>query len=191
LHKDNGVEICLNASLDHFESEGDKNIAIMANGERIEFDCAVVGIGVIPNEELAKEAGLECSNGITVDEFTRTNDPRIYAVGDCSNHPSQIYQRRLRLESVPNAIGQAKTAALAICGKEVSYNQLPWFWSDQYDVKLQTAGMLAGYDKAIVNGDVEGRKFSVSYYLKDKLIALDALNLPAEFMKAKKAILAQ
>lgn len=188
LHKENGVDIRLAASLDRIQSEGGKNVAIMADGEEVEFDCAVVGIGVLPNEDLAKGAGLKCSDGIIVDEFTRTSDPRIYAVGDCSNHPSRIYQRRLRLESVPNAVAQAKTAAMAICGKDIAYNQLPWFWSDQYDVKLQTAGILEGYDEAIISGDVEAREFSVSYYLHGKLIALDALNCPAQFIKAKREI---
>ena len=149
----------------------------------------MVGIGVVPNIELAEQAGLTCDNGIVVDQFTRTDDPNIYAVGDCSNHPSLIYKRNIRLESVPNAVAQAKTAAKAICGEDVAYNQLPWFWSDQYDIKLQTAGLLEGYDSHKVSGDVENRKFSISYYKNEKLIALDAINSPAEFMKSKKLIL--
>lgn len=126
-----------------------------------------------------------------VDEFTQTADPDIYAVGDCSNHPNFIYDKRIRLESVPNAAAQAKTAASAICGKKVAYNQLPWFWSDQYDVKLQTAGLMQDYDEAVVNGDVANRKFSVAYLKDGKMIALDAINSPAEFMKAKKLITTQ
>lgn len=188
MHAQEGVDIQLNTALDKFQNVDDQNFAVLANGEKIEFDLAIVGIGVIPNVELAEEAGLECNNGIMVDEFTRTADPSIYAVGDCSNHPNFIYQRRIRLESVPNAVAQAKTAASAICGNDVAYDQLPWFWSDQYDVKLQTAGLLQDYDTYEVNGDVESRKFSVSYFKDGKLIALDALNSPAEFMKAKKLI---
>ena len=188
VHAQEGVEIRLSASLDKFEAVGDKQFAILSSGEKLEFDCAIVGIGVIPNIELAEQAGLACDNGIVVDEFTRTEDPFIYAVGDCSNHPNFIYQRRIRLESVPNAVAQAKTAAKAICGDDVAYNQLPWFWSDQYDVKLQTAGLLQEYDDFKVEGDIESRKFSVSYYKNDKLIALDALNSPAAFMKSKKLI---
>ena len=99
-----------------------------------------------------------------------------------------MYQRRIRLESVPNAVAQAKTAALSICGKEQAYVQLPWFWSDQYDVKLQTAGLMQGYEKAVVEGDVSSRKFTVSYFKGEQLIALDAINSPAEFMRAKKKI---
>jgi len=188
VHAAEGVRIMLNSSLTKFEKVGDKQFAVLADGERLEFDCAVVGIGVIPNVELAENAGLECQNGIVVDEFTRTSDPSIYAVGDCSNHPSLIYARRIRLESVPNAVAQAKTAAKAICGDDVAYDQVPWFWSDQYDVKLQTAGLLQDYDEHVVTGDVAARKFSVSYYANGKLIALDAINSPAEFMKAKKRI---
>lgn len=189
MHSQEGVDIRLNAVLEKFEVVDDIQFAVLNDGERLEFDCAIVGIGVIPNTELAEQAGLHCDNGIVVDEFTRTADPCIYAVGDCSNHPNRIYKRNIRLESVPNAVAQAKTAAKSICGEDVAYEQLPWFWSDQYDVKLQTAGLLEGYDDFKIVGDVENRKFSVSYYKNEKLIALDALNSPAEFMKSKKLII--
>jgi len=188
VHAEEGVDIRLGAGLEKFQDEGGNAVAILSDGERLEFDCAIVGIGVLPNVELAEQAGLPCDNGIVVDEFTRTEDHDIYAVGDCCNHYSFIYDRRIRLESVPNAMAQAKTAAYSICGKDVAYDQLPWFWSDQYDVKLQTAGLMTGYDEAIVKGDVASRKFSVSYYKDGKMIALDALNSPAEFMQARKAI---
>jgi len=188
MHSQEGVDIRLNAVLEKFEVVDDIQFAVLNDGERLAFDCAIVGIGVIPNTELAEQAGLHCDNGIVVDEFTRTADPCIYAVGDCSNHPNRIYKRNIRLESVPNAVAQAKTAAKSICGENVAYEELPWFWSDQYDVKLQTAGLLEGYDDFKIVGDVENRKFSVSYYKNEKLIALDALNSPAEFMKSKKLI---
>ena len=110
-------------------------------------------------------------------------------MGDCCNHPNLMYRRRVRLESVPNAVAQAKTAALSICGDDRAYNQLPWFWSDQYDVKLQTAGLMQDHDGVEVNGDVSQRKFTVSYLKEGKLIALDAINSPADFMKAKKQII--
>jgi len=188
MHSEEGVDIRLGAGLEKFEQHGDKYHADLSSGKSLEYDCAVIGIGVIPNVELAKEAGLSCDNGIVVDQFTRTDDPSIYAIGDCCNHPNLIYDRRIRLESVPNAMGQAKIAAKAICGEDIAYDQLPWFWSDQYDVKLQTAGLLEGYDDYKVEGDIASRKFSVHYFKNDKLIALDALNSPAEFMKAKKLI---
>jgi len=188
IHSHEGVNIRLNTELQKFTQIEGRTFAVLSDGEKLEFDCAIVGIGVIPNIELAQNAGLECDNGIVVDEFTRTLDPSIYAVGDCSNHPNFIYQRRIRLESVPNAVAQAKTAANSICGNDVAYDQLPWFWSDQYDVKLQTAGLFNDYDDYQVSGDLSSRKFSVSYYKAGELIALDALNSPAEFMKAKKRI---
>lgn len=188
IHRAAGVDIRLGVSLKRFISNDEGNFAELENEEQIKFDCAIVGIGVIPNVELAEQAGLVCDNGIVVDEYTRTEDPHIYAVGDCSNHPSPLYQRRIRLESVPNAVAQAKTAALSICGDDRVYDQIPWFWSDQYDVKLQTAGLMQGYDDSLVEGDIEARKFTVSYFRDGKIIALDAINSPAAFMKAKKRI---
>ena len=189
IHTQAGVDIRLNASLKGFDNVDDKHVALMANGDVIEFDVVVIGIGVIPNSEIAEKADLQCDNGIIVNEFTQTSDPNIYAVGDVSNHPSLIYNKRVRLESVPNAAGQAKVAASHICGNEIAYNQLPWFWSDQYDVKLQTAGLFQGYDETKVTGDIEQRCFSVSYFKKGKLIAIDSLNSPADFMKAKKQMI--
>jgi len=189
MHREEGVDIRLGASLSKFSDVNGRTFATLSDGQELDFDCAIVGIGVIPNVELAEEAGLSCDNGIVVDEFTRTDDNDIYAVGDCSNHPNFIYDRRIRLESVPNATGQAKTAGNSICGNDVAYNQLPWFWSDQYDVKLQTAGLMQDYDKLEVNGDPDTRKFTVSYFKNGALIALDAINSPADFMRAKKRIL--
>jgi 3-phenylpropionate/trans-cinnamate dioxygenase ferredoxin reductase subunit len=188
IHRASGVDIRLGVGLTRFVHEGGEHFAELGDGERIQFDCAIVGIGVIPNVELAEGAGLACDNGIVVDEFPRTEDHDVYAVGDCSNHPSPLYKKRIRLESVPNAVAQAKTAAMSICGDNRVYDQLPWFWSDQYDVKLQTAGLMQGHDETLVDGDVAARKFTVSYFREGKLIALDAINSPAEFMKAKKRI---
>lgn len=190
-HKLEGVDIRLGARLEAFKQNGSGTYAELAGGEQIPFDCALVGIGVIPNVELAAEAGLPCDNGILVDEFTRTADPNIFAVGDCSNHPNFIYDRRLRLESVPNAVQQAKTAALSICGEDIAYDQVPWFWSDQYAVKLQTVGLLQGYDQTVVRGDPASGKFAAFYLQQGRLIAMDAINSPAEFMTSKKMIAAR
>ena len=189
VHQQEGVEIRLNSGLTKFEKDGSGLIAYTADGEQIKCDSVIVGIGVIPNIELAEDAGLDCDNGIIVDQFTQTNDPAIFAIGDCSNHHSIIYDRRIRLESVPNAMEQAKVAAATICGRGQAYNQLPWFWSDQYDVKLQTAGLLQDYDQVVTRGDQENRKFAVFYLKKGQLIAVDALNSPAEFMLSKKLII--
>ena len=192
VHAEEGVDIRLGASLDKFRQADDVENAsleaVLSDGEVIGFDCAIVGIGVVPNVEMAETAGLVCDNGIVVDEYCRTNDTNIYAVGDCSNHPSFIYDRRLRLESVPNAMGQAKTAALSICGEDIAYDEVPWFWSDQYDVKLQTVGLCQGYDQIVIRGEQTNRKFAVFYLRDKKLIAVDALNSPAEFMVSKKLV---
>lgn len=191
IHKTEGVDIRLGARLVNFQQVGSDTFAELSGGERVPFDCALVGIGVIPNVELAMDAGLDCDNGILVNEFTKTSDPNIFAVGDCSNHPSFIYDRRLRLESVPNAVQQAKTAALSICGEDIAYDQVPWFWSDQYAVKLQTVGLLQGYDQTVVRGDPAVGKFAAFYLQQGRLIAMDAINSPAEFMTSKKMVAAK
>lgn len=191
IHKAAGVDISVGARLEKFQQSTEGSFATLADGNQLPFDCAVVGIGVLPNTELAEDAKIDCDNGILVDAFTKTSDPNIYAVGDCSNHPSYIYDRRLRLESVPNAVQQAKTAALSICGEDVAYDQVPWFWSDQYDVKLQTVGLLQGYDQTVVRGDPASGKFAAFYLQNSRLIAMDAINSPAEFMTSKKMIAAK
>jgi 3-phenylpropionate/trans-cinnamate dioxygenase ferredoxin reductase subunit len=188
LHASNGVDIKLNTGLNELKRTSTGCQAQLNNGELLDFDLAVVGIGVQPNQALAEEAGLECNNGIVVDSTTRTQDPSIYAIGDVSNHPNAFYATRLRLESVPNATEQAKTAAKNICGIHNEYNAFPWFWSDQYDVKLQTAGLSLGYDTAVLRGDMNTRSFALFYLKADKLIALDAINSPRDFIKAKQLI---
>lgn len=191
LHKKHGVDIHLNTQLDYIEKATTGYNAVMTDGRKLNFDALIVGIGVLPNMELAQEADLECDNGIVVNEYCQTKDEHIYAVGDCSNHPSFIYNKNIRLESVPNAVGQAKVAALAICDQKVAYDQVPWFWSDQYDIKLQTAGLLTGFDEVVIRGDISTTKFSVFYLQNGKLLAVDAINSPAEFMVAKNLIINQ
>ncbi|MFT7526149.1 MAG: 3-phenylpropionate/trans-cinnamate dioxygenase ferredoxin reductase subunit [Arenicella sp.] len=188
VHAQEGVDIRLNTSLNSFQAKGSGATALIAQGDAIDFDCAIIGIGVIPNSEIADAAGLSCDNGIVVDEFTRTDDPNIYAVGDCSNHPSFVYDRRIRLESVPNAMGQAKTAAASICGEDIAYDEVPWFWSDQYDIKLQTVGLCQGHDQIMIRGQSNERKMAVFYLKEGQLIAVDAINSPAEFMVSKKLV---
>lgn len=186
VHRAEGVKIETGVTVSGFE--GTDKVTAVTSGEGKSFPCdfVVVGIGIIPNTELAAEAGLTVENGIVVDELCRTSDPDICAAGDCTSHPNAVYGRRLRLESVHNAIEQGKTAAATLAGKEKPYNQVPWFWSDQYDLKLQIVGLSAGYTQAVVRGDPEaGRSFAV-FYLKDGvLIAVDAVNRAPEFMMAK------
>ena len=191
VHREEGVHIQLEVGLQEFVHDSEGSRALLNDGNFIEFDNVIVGIGVVPNVELALDAGIECDNGILVDEFTQTSQPNIYAIGDCCNHPSPLYERRIRLESVPNASEQAKVAAASICGAPVKYDSVPWFWSDQYDVKLQTVGLLQDYDQTIVRGDQSSRKFSVFYLHEGRLIAIDAINSPAEFMIGKRLVAAK
>ena len=188
IHRQEGVELRLNTSLQNIKQTSNGLTAVCTNGDEISFDSAVIGIGVLPNIELAEDAGLNCDNGIVVNEYTQTNDEHIYSIGDCSYHHNILYNRNIRLESVPNAVEQAKVAASHISGKPIIYNQLPWFWSDQYDVKLQTAGLFQGYDQIVVRGEANNRKFAAFYLKEGILIAVDALNSPAEFMLSKKLI---
>ena len=158
------------------------------DGSIIPADVVVVGVGIVPEVELAKSAGVVCDNGIVVDEHCRTSVPHIYAAGDCTNHPSIRYGYRVRLESVDNAVEQARVAAAHICGKEIPHAHTPWFWSDQYDVKLQTAGLLQGYDQQIIRGDSNDGRFSVWYLKAGELLAVDAINRPGDFIVGKRWI---
>ena len=151
-------------------------------------DLIIAGIGILPTVDIAEQAGIECENGILVDEFCRTSDPNIMAIGDCTNHPNQLLNKRLRLESVHNAQEQAKTAAATLCGKLRTYNQIPWFWSDQYDLKLQIVGLSGEHDEVIIRGDFAERSFAAFYMQEDLLIAVDAVNSAREFMLSKKLI---
>ncbi|MDP6415656.1 MAG: oxidoreductase C-terminal domain-containing protein, partial [Gammaproteobacteria bacterium] len=159
-----------------------------ADGIELPADLIIAGIGILPTIDIAEEAGIECDNGILVDEFCRTSDANILAIGDCTNHPNQLLSRRLRLESVHNAQEQAKTAAATLCGKLKPYNQIPWFWSDQYDLKLQIVGLSGEHDDVIIRGDFAERSFAAFYMKGDLLIAVDAVNSAREFMLSKKLI---
>ncbi len=160
----------------------------LTDGTVIAADFIVVGIGVLPNVELAEAAGLEIAGGIVTDECGRTSAPDIVAAGDCSVHPVKGFGT-MRLESVGNAVEQAKAAAATICGKTKPDHSLPWFWSDQYDLKLQMVGLNGGYDQLVLRGDPsKGRSFTAFYLREGALIAADCVNRPAEFMLSKKLI---
>lgn len=189
VHSEEGVHIVTDAAVKALEGEKSVRAVVLADGSRLETDLVVIGVGVVPNTELARCAGLEVDNGILVDEYARTADPDIVACGDCSNHYNPIYDRRLRLESVQNATDQAKTAANTLCGSLVSYHALPWFWSDQYDLKLQIAGLSQGFDKVVLRGNSDsGRDFAAFYFCGDRLLAVDAVNRPKEFMATRRAL---
>jgi 3-phenylpropionate/trans-cinnamate dioxygenase ferredoxin reductase subunit len=188
-HEANGVVIRTQVSVASFEGkDGRLSAVLLADGTRIPAEMAVVGIGVIPNVELAQAAGIACDNGITVDEYALTSDPDIVAAGDVANHPNAFFGRRIRLESVHNALEQASTAAATLCGKPKAYEQYPWFWSDQYDLKLQMVGLSQGYDNTVVRGNIADGAFSVFYFQGDKLLAVDSIKKPAEHMLAKRLL---
>ena len=159
-----------------------------ADGNELPADLIIAGIGILPTTDIAAAAGLACDNGIVVDECCLTSDPHIFAIGDCTNHPNQLLGKRLRLESVHNAQEQAKTAAATLCGKLKPYNQIPWFWSDQYDLKLQIVGLSGDHDQLVIRGDFADRSFAAFYMKGDLLIAVDAVNSAREFMLSKKLI---
>jgi 3-phenylpropionate/trans-cinnamate dioxygenase ferredoxin reductase subunit len=189
VHREEGVEIITDAAVASLQGTTDVEAVALADGTRIEADLVIIGVGVTPATELAEEAGLAVDNGIVVDEFARTSDHSIVAAGDCTNHYNPIYDIRLRLESVQNATDQAKTASSTLCGKLQPYRALPWFWSDQYDLKLQIAGLSQGFDQVVLRGDSEsGRSFAAFYFRQGRLLAVDAVNRPQEFMAVRKAL---
>ena len=193
LHAEHGVDIQTQASVSGFEGDEDGHVTrvLCGDGTAYKADFVVVGVGGLPNTELAEAAGLRVENGILVDAYARTSDPAIFAAGDCTNHPNEIYQTNIRLESVQNAADQATAAAQAICGKPAPYCAVPWFWSDQYDVKLQIMGLSVGYDQAVQRGDPATGAFSVFYLKEGVLQAVDAVNSPRDFTQAKKLIAAR
>ena len=190
-HTTQGVKLRLSTGITAFRGDGRVSAVETTDGELIPADFVVVGIGIIPNVELASDAGLTVEDGIVVNDQCQTSDPSIYAVGDCTAHPNSIYDRQLRLESVHNALEQAKTAVNNICGKETHYSQVPWFWSDQYDLKLQIAGLSTGYDDIVIRGNPADRSFACLYLKDGKLIATDAVNSPKEFVQSKALIAAR
>lgn len=177
LHSGNGVEICTQKSVVSIQRDEDGVRVSCADDSTFEADLIVLGVGIKVNVELAAACGLSIENGIKVNAATRTSDEHIYAIGDCSYHYNSYYDRTLRLESVQNAVDQAKVAAANICGKAMDYKALPWFWSDQYDVKLQTVGLFNGYDTVILRKE-SGKEncFSIWYFKGQRLLAVDAVN---------------
>ncbi len=191
LHTERGVTVRTGAQVTAIERGTTQPLRVVcADGRAFAADLVVVGIGVLPNQELAQAAGLLCGDGIVVDEFARTSDPSIVAAGDCTYHPNRLLGRSLRLESVHNAMAQATTAAQSVCGKLAPYEQFPWFWSDQYELKLQMVGFSEGADQEVVRGDMASGKFSVFYFRGAQLIAVDTMNAPPEHILCKRLLAA-
>jgi len=168
-HSKNGVDIHLNTGIDIFQGKEKLESAVLSNGEKVDCTVAVVGIGVIPNSELAADAGLDVDNGIVVNEQTQTSDPDIYAAGDVANHPNAILRRRIRLESYENAQNQGIAAAKAMLGNSEPYSEIPWFWSDQFDANIQMIGIPENWDTTATRGKPENNEF-VTFYLKNGVI---------------------
>ncbi|MEM0993588.1 MAG: FAD/NAD(P)-binding oxidoreductase [Bacteroidota bacterium] len=189
LHEENGVQIVTSTSVSAVEQMDSKQYVVCENATRYEADIILVGVGVKVNQALAEAAGLDTENGICVNAYCQTSDPAIYAIGDCTQHYNPIYDRELRLESVQNAMDQANIAAMHICGNEMKYNKVPWFWSDQYGLKLQIVGLLDGYTDVVVRRDENvAKSISVWYFDQDRLIAVDAVNQPKSYMLGMRLI---
>ena len=187
LHTDRGVHIHTQTGVTGFSGNGSVE-KVLCGDESFDADIVIVGIGIIPNTEIAEEAGIHCENGIVVDDHCRTSDPDIYAAGDCTNHPNPLMNKRLRLESVPNAMDQARVSTANMLGDDKVYAAIPWFWSDQYDLKLQMVGFSADGDSQVLRGDMDTHQFAI-FYLKDgKVVAADAVNSPKEFMLCKQLV---
>jgi 3-phenylpropionate/trans-cinnamate dioxygenase ferredoxin reductase component len=190
-HRARGVDIRLSQTVTAIEGEGRARAVRLASGERIEADLVIVGIGISAAAEPLLAAGAEGGDGVHVDELCRTSLPGIYAVGDCAAHANRFGDgRRLRIESVQNAHDQASTAARAILGQAEPYLEMPWFWSNQYDLRLQTVGLTAGYDATVVRGRPEERSWSLIYLRHGRVIALDCVNATKDYVQGRKLILA-
>jgi 3-phenylpropionate/trans-cinnamate dioxygenase ferredoxin reductase subunit len=187
-HLERGVEVRLGAKILGIEAKGQGALVRLEPDERIAADLVLVATGARANDEIARAAGIACEDGILVDAQARTGTPGIYAIGDCTRFPSRRYGRRLRLESVQNAIDQAKAAAASILGAPQPYDPVPWFWSDQYDLKLQMAGISDGFEDVAIVGDVAAKRFSVEYRRAGRLIAVDAVNDARAHMLARRRI---
>jgi 3-phenylpropionate/trans-cinnamate dioxygenase ferredoxin reductase subunit len=188
-HAGRGVKFELGVGVDAIEgADGHVTGIRLSDGRLIACDVALVGVGAVPNDEIAREAGLDCANGVVVNLEARTSDPAIFAIGDVSHRPMPLYDRMFRLESVPNALEQAKQAACAIVGRPAPAGETPWFWSDQYDLKMQIAGLPFDADEILVRGDPASAKFAVFHLKGDQIQAVEAVNAPPEFMAGKQLI---
>ena len=187
-HAARGVAIRCATQVAEFRGRDSVTAVASAAGETFPCDLVIVGIGIVPNVELAERAGLHCANGLSVDSCARTREPGIVAAGDCTNQPHPFIGQNVRLESVNNAVEQGKAAALSLLGQERPFADVPWFWSDQYDLKLQIAGLAIDYDQVVQRGDMRAGSFAMYYLRRQQLVAIDAVNSPHDFMQGKKLL---
>lgn len=190
LHRRKGVNLLTDRTVTSIEGAHKRVTAVVDNrGVKHQADAVVVGIGVLPNVELAANCGLPCSNGIRVNRYAVTADPIVVAAGDCTSHPNMHCGGDwLRLESVQNALDQGKTAGAYLVGSAVPYDAVPWFWSDQYDAKFQMVGLSGRHDSFSIRGDVSSGRFSIFYFQKENICAIDSINRPAEHMIGRKLL---
>jgi 3-phenylpropionate/trans-cinnamate dioxygenase ferredoxin reductase component len=191
MHRNMGTVVLTGVGVTALEGDPEVTAVKLSNGQPIPADMVLVGVGAVPNIELAAAAGLKCPAGIEVDAQGRTSDENIFAVGDCCSQPNLFAEGLIRLESVQNAIDQAKTVAGAILGSSQTYTAVPWFWSDQGDAKLQTTGLPFGTDTYVTRGDPSTGRFSVFHLKKDVIIAADSVNSPADHMAARRLVAAK
>ena len=193
VHASNDVEIRLKASVAGFRGNaaGQVDGVMLDSGEVVPADVVVLGVGVLPNEELAVEAGLEVDNGVVVDARGATSDPHVWAVGDCTRHPSRLYGKKIRLESVQNAMSQAKVVAANIAGNEAEYDEVPWFWTDQYDLKLQSVGLIDDIDDFVTRGDPSSGSFTVFALRDGHVIGAESVNSMRDHMECRRLAGAQ
>lgn len=188
-HQRRGVQVLRGQPVTKITDGEDMALEVhVADGAVYKADLVVAGIGVIPNTALADAAGLSCDNGIAVDQYGRSSDPDIYAAGDCASSPLPFAGRRIRLESVQNAVDQAKTVAASITGGSEAYDKVPWFWSDQYDMKLQMAGLIEGCEQHVIRGDMAAEKFSIFHFRQGELRAVDGVNKAADYIMGRKLL---
>jgi 3-phenylpropionate/trans-cinnamate dioxygenase ferredoxin reductase component len=172
----------------HGDETGRVRAVLTESGGDYPTDVVIVGVGVVPADELARASGLECENGVVTDGYCRTSDAAVYAAGDCASHLNRQYGRHLRLESVDNAFEQGTTVALNLLGSATAHDKVPWFWSDQFDLKLVIVGVALAYDQVIIRGAPASRSFSACYLRDGELIAIDTINAPKDQMAARKLI---
>lgn len=189
VHESHGVTIRTHTTVTALVGKNGAVTSVQtASNDELPSDMVVIGVGVLPVIGLAEAVGIECNNGILVDERCRTSAPHVWAIGDCTNHPNRIFNRRLRLESVPNATDQARVVAANLTGGDKIHDAVPWFWSDQYDLKLQMAGFSGGADTEALRGDEQSQRFARFYWKDGTLIGVDAINCPQEFMLCRKLL---
>ncbi len=188
VHREQGAEVRTGTTVSGFAGDGRINQVVCSDGTRLTADLVVIGIGIMPNTALAEAAGLTVDDGIVVDEFGRTSRPDIFAAGDVDRHYNPLLGRQLRLESWQNAQNQAIAVARVMCGSDVAYAEVPWFWSDQYDLNLQMTGVAERWDQIVFRGDMEDRRFTAFYLLDGALVAANSVNLPRDVRYARKLI---